>query len=286
MSSLTAAFSENIKHDWFILSNLVSKDFKLRYRRSVLGVIWSVLNPLLMMVVLAAIFTFVFRGDQTTTPFPVYLILGNTLFNLMASSTTNGASSILNSASLIKKIRVNKLLFPTQKVLFELVNFALSLIAVALVMAFFQIYPTVNLLFLPLLLVYVLLFCAGLSLLLSALTVFFTDMIYLWSVVITAWMYATPLFYPVTALPDTMMRIMQFNPMYHFVTYFRSIAMCGKQQSLTDLLAHLAIQQPLLVAWQTPGLVENLICLGFALVTFVVGLAVFKATEKRFILFV
>ena len=127
------------KRDWFILTSLVSKDFKLKYRRSVLGVLWSVLNPLLMMIVLSAVFSVVFRGS-VDGPFPVYLILGMTLFTFMSDATSGAMGSIIDSAPLIKKIRINKMLFPLEKVLFALLNYAISLIAVALVMLFFQVH--------------------------------------------------------------------------------------------------------------------------------------------------
>jgi ABC-2 type transport system permease protein len=251
-----------LQKDGFILTSLVSRDFKLKYRRSVLGIVWSVLNPLLQMIVLSAIFSFIFRFDIEN--FPLYLILGQILFNFMSTSTSTGVVSIIESAPLIKKIRVNKFIFPLEKVLFELVNFALSLIAVLLVMIYFQVAPTPNVLFLPLLLAYMLLFCSGLSLLLAALAVFFRDIIYLWGVVTLTWMYATPLFYPIGALADWMQQIMQFNPMYHYVTYFREIALWGR----------------------TPGLLENLLCLGMALLTFAVGFLVFRKSQKKFILYV
>lgn len=214
------------------------------------------------MVVMSLIFTHIFRFDIEN--FPLYLILGQILFSLMSASTSAGATSIVDSAPLIKKIRVNKYIFPLEKVVFELVNFALSLIAVLIVMLYFQVVPTVNLLLLPLLLVYMLLFCAGLSLMLAALTVFFRDVIYLWGVVTLMWMYATPLFYPVSALSEWMQSAMQFNPLYHYVTYFREIAL-----------------------WHTtPSLNENLLCFGMALLTFGVGCLVFRATQKKFILYV
>ena len=251
------AFDRN----WFTLTSLISRDFKLKYRRSVLGVVWSVLNPLLMMCVLAAVFSFFLRFASIEN-YPLYLILGNTLFGVMSDSTSSAMTSIIDSSSLLKKIRIEKMIFPLEKVLFALVNFCFSLIAVAAVMIFFQIMPTANILFLPLLLVYVLLFSAGLSLLLAALAVFFRDVCHLWSVVITAWTYATPLFYPVDILPEWMMAFERFNPMYHYVTYFREIVLWG----------------------QNPGLEANLICLAFAVVTFAVGLLVFRKLQNRFIL--
>lgn len=261
----------NLSRDAFILSSLVSKDFKLKYRRSALGVVWSVLNPLLMMVVLTAVFSYIFRFEILN--FPVYLILGHVLFNFMSAATSSGMTSILDSSALIKKIRINKTIFPLEKVVFELVNFAISLIAVVLVMGYFyffpnetnpQILPTFNVLLLPVLLLFVFIFCTGLSLLLSALAVFFRDVIHLWSVIVIAWTYATPLFYPVDMLAPWMQTVMQFNPMYHYVTYFRQIFLWG----------------------ETPSLTVHLICLGMALVTLLIGIIVFKKTQKKFILYV
>ena len=250
------------KKDWFILTSLVSKDFKLKYRRSALGVLWSVLNPLLMMIVLTAVFSTVFRFQIEN--FALYLILGQTLFGLMSDATSGAMSSIIDSASLIKKIRINKILFPLEKVAFALVNFVISLIAVVAVMIFFQVVPTLNLLFLPLLLLYMFVFSLGLGLLISALSVFFRDVMHLWSVILTAWTYATPLFYPIEILPDFLAPLMQYNPMYHYVTYFREIALWGT----------------------TPSLTENLICFGCAVAALIVGYVVFRAKEKKFILYV
>lgn len=258
MSDLKAQF----KKDWFILRSLVSKDFKLKYRRSALGVLWSVLNPLLMMIVLTAVFSTVFRFQIEN--FALYLILGQTLFGLMSDATSGAMSSIIDSSSLIKKIRINKILFPLEKVAFALVNFVISLIAVVAVMIFFQVVPTLNLLFLPLLLLYVFAFSLGLGLLIAALSVFFRDVMHLWSVVLTAWTYATPLFYPIEILPDFLAPLMQFNPMYHYVTYFREIALWGT----------------------TPSLEQNLICIGFAAAALILGYVVFRAKEKKFILYV
>lgn len=253
-----------LKRNWFTITSLVSKDFKLKYRRSALGVLWSVLNPLLMMCVLAVVFSNVLKFGGDIENFPMYLILGNILFALMSDSTSGAMGSILESAPLIKKIRVSKVIFPLEKVLFQLVNFVISLIAVVIVMLVFRIPPTVNLLALPILLIFMMLFCAGLGMLLSSLAVFFRDVCHLWGVVITAWTYATPLFYPINMLPDWMQSAETFNPMYHYVTYFRDIAMYN----------------------MLPGLKEQFICLGMALATFAIGFAVFKATEKKFILYV
>ena len=257
------SFSKTLaQRNLFILVSLVSKDFKLKYRRSFLGVAWSVLNPLLMMIVLAAVFSVVFRGG--VEPFPVYLILGMTLFSFMSDATSGAMGSIIDSAPLIKKIRINKIIFPLEKVVFALLNFAISLIAVAIVMVFFQVIPTINLLLLPVLMIYMLMFSLGLGLLLAALSVFFRDITHLWGVILTAWTYATPLFYSIDILPSWMVPIMQFNPMYYYVTYFRDIAMWGT----------------------TPSLTANLICFGCGAIALAIGFTVFRKQQKKFILYV
>ncbi|OUO87440.1 ABC transporter [Gordonibacter urolithinfaciens] len=254
--------TSDTKRNVFVLTSLVTKDFKLKYRRSVLGVLWSILNPLLMMVVLSVVFSFMFRFNIPN--YPMYLILGTILFNFMVGATNGAMTSIIQASSLIKKIRVEKLVFPLEKVIFELVNFAISLVAVAIVMIFTQVPLTFNALFLPLLLIYMLLFCAGVGMILSSLAVYFRDVIHLWGVVCTAWTYATPIFYPMDMLSPTMQEAMLFNPMYHYITYFRDIMM-----------------------WNiNPGMMENAICFGMAAFTFVIGLLVFRKSEKRFILYV
>lgn len=251
-----------MKHSLFVLKSLVSKDFKLKYRRSILGVLWSVLNPLLMMIVLSAVFSFMFRFQIEN--YPLYLILGQVLFSLMTDATTSAMTSIIDASPLLKKVRVEKMVFPLEKVVFGLVNFAISLIAVLAVMVFFQVIPTWRVLLIPVMLIFVSLFCVGLGLLLSSLAVFFRDVIHLWGVVTTAWMYATPIFYPLELLPDTLQNLMVWNPMCQYITYFRDIMMNGV----------------------TPSLETHLICFGMAAITFLVGLIAFRKTEHKFILYV
>lgn len=163
--------------DIFILKQLVIKDFKLKYRRSFLGVAWSVLNPLLMMVVMAVVFSTIFaqgRNGGAVTPemYPLYLIVGNVTFTVMSDSTSQSLMSILWASSLLKKVKVHRWVFPVQKILFALVNFAFSLVAVAIVMIWFHVMPTWHLILLPVALLLLMLFCMGVGMALSALTVF------------------------------------------------------------------------------------------------------------------
>lgn len=260
--ALDISKNSELKRSWFTVTSLVSRDFKLKYRRSILGVLWSVLNPLLMMCVLTAVFSQFFKFNIEN--FPLYLILAQTVFNLMADSTSASVQSIIDSASLIKKIRIKKIIFPAEKCLFQCINFGFSLIAVFCVMAYFQIMPTWRIVLIIPLTFFVVMFSMGLSLLLSSLAVFFRDIIHLWSVLLTAWTYATPLFYPLDILPDWMVAAENFNPMFYYVTYFRDIMLYA----------------------QTPSPMMNLQCLGFAVITLAIGLVVFKKLEKKFILYV
>ena len=256
----------NNRNSLYLLYNLVSKDFKLKYRRSVLGVLWSVLNPLLQMIVMVLVFTNIFRFDIEN--FPVYLILGQVLMTLVTDATTNAMSSILDAAPLIKKIYIEKIIFPTEKNFFAVVNFALSLIAVAGVMIWFRIPPHLTMLYIPLLLIYVVVFSLGLSYFLSAVAVYFRDTMHLWTVFTTLWFYLTPVFWPIEALAQNgiswMYNVILFNPMYHYLLCFRDVMMYN--------------------TW--PSLTENLICIGFAAVTFAIGLLVFRKLEKKFILYI
>lgn len=276
-----AASRQVMRSTLFILQQLVTKDFKLKYRRSVLGVAWSVLNPLLMMAVMTLVFSNMFRFN--IDHYPVYLILGTVLFSLMSDATSGAMSSIIEAAPLIKKVRVKKAVFPIEKVLFSLVNFALQLVAVAGVMLFFHFtssaedpfYLHSTMLMGIVLIVYVVIFSIGIGLILSALSVFFRDVMHLWGVIMTAWNYLTPIFWPqdlvqfTAGLPNpglaqALVTVENFNPMYHYVVYFRDVMMYGT----------------------IPGLQENLICLGFSLVTLAVGILIFHKTQHKFILYI
>lgn len=246
----------------FLLQDLIVRDIKVKYRRSVLGILWSVLNPLLMMLVITAVFNNVFRMFEVPN-FPVYYLTGILIFSFVSEATTGSMFSVLGGGSLIKKVYIPKYIFPLEKCLFALVNMMFSAVAVVIVMLITgaPIYPTILLFWIPML--YALIFSIGLGLILATLAVFFRDVTHLYSVWVTAWMFLTPIIYPVEALSEGMRNSLRFNPLYHFVNYFRDVVRYGR----------------------VPGLQENLICLGIALAFLVVGLVVFKWKQKRFILY-
>lgn len=251
----------------FILKQLVTKDFKRKYRRSVLGIAWSVLNPLMMMVIMSIVFSFVFRADIEN--YPLYLILGNITFSFMSESTSQALMSFLDAAPLLKKVRVSRFVFPVQKVLFALVNFTFSLVAVALVMLWFRVVPTWHIIWLPVCLFLLVLFCSGIGLIVGSLAVFFRDVVHLWSVVLTAWTYLTPIFWVPTQLasngaPAWVMSIVELNPMYGFVTFMRDIFLWNQNPSAQTLA----------------------LCVIWALVMLGIGVFVFRKTQHKFILYI
>lgn len=271
-SAAVAPYAENEREkDIFILKQLVGRDFKRKYRRSVLGVVWSVLNPLLMMIVMAVVFTTIFaqgrNGSVSPEMYPLYLIVGNVTFAVMSDSTSQALASIIDNSSLLKKVKIHRWVFPVQKVLFSLVNFAFSLVAVALVMLWFRVVPTWHLIWLPVCLFLLMLFCMGLGLLLSALTVFFRDVMHLWSVVITAWTYFTPIFWTtdfIAQMPHLLRVLVYANPMYNYLTFMRDIFLF--QCNPTPIVFGL--------------------CVFWALASLALGYAVFHKHEHKFILYI
>ena len=208
----------------FLMQQLVTKDIKLKYRRSILGYLWSILNPLMIMVIMVIVFSNMFRSDIEN--FPVYLIIGQTLFNFMSESTNQAIGSITGNASLLKKTYVPKYVFTVSKVTSSFVNTLFALGALVLVFIVCKVTPNIYYLLIPFILLQEYIFCLGLGMRLAQGSVFFRDIQYIYNAVTTAWMYLTPLFYPITLLPNGLREaVMMFNPMYFYITEFRQIVL-------------------------------------------------------------
>lgn len=208
----------------FLIKQLVVKDIKLKYRRSFLGYLWSILNPLLIMLVLVLVFSHMFRFDIEN--YPAYLIIGQTLFSFMTESTNLALTSINDNASLLKKVYVPKYIFTMSKVTSSLVNMLFSLGAMLIVFIATRIQFSVYMLFIPVIILELYVFCLGFGLFLAQGAVFFRDLQYLYSVATTAWMYLTPIFYPITQLPENLQKIIQTcNPMCNYITQFRMVVL-------------------------------------------------------------
>ena len=244
----------------YLLMLLVKRDFVSRYRKSVLGVLWSLLNPLLTMLVMTLVFSYLFRNQIEN--FPVYLLSGQIIFGFFAESTTLAMNSIIAGEGIIKKVYVPKYIFPVSRVLSSLVNLLFSFLAFMLVFIITGARFRATFLLIPIPILYTFVFSLGVAVLLSSLTVFFRDLIYLYGVFTTLLMYLTPIFYPVDIWPEALRPFMGLNPIYHFVDYFRDLALRGV----------------------VPGLWDNVVCLGFALAALCGGMYVFMSQEDKFIL--
>lgn len=255
------AYIDTFKKYRHLLVALVERDYKVKYRRSVLGILWSMLNPIMMMLILNAVFSHVFRFDVEN--FPLYLMAGQLVYSFFNEASSSAIFSVVESSALIKKVYVPKYVFPLERVLFGFVNLLFSLAAILLMLILFRIPFSFTMLLFPVPLVALLLFTAGWSLLISALCVFMRDLKHLYSVLLTAWMYLTPIMYPLETLKGSWIYyVVQLNPLTWYVEYFRSVVVYGQMATLT----------------------MNLVCFGWALGILAVGLWVFQKLQDKFIL--
>lgn len=247
----------------FLMQQLVTKDIKLKYRRSFLGYLWSILNPLMIMVIMVIVFSNMFRSDIQN--FPVYLIIGQTLFNFMSESTNQAICSITGNAALLKKTYVPKYVFTVSKVTSSFVNMLFALGALVIVFVVCRVTPNIYYLFIPIILLQEYVFCLGLGMLLAQSSVFFRDIQYIYNAIITAWMYLTPLFYPITLLPETLRgAVMTLNPMYFYIAEFRQIVLEARMPDPYLIIAGSAA----------------------ALLAILVGTGAFLKTQDKFILYI
>lgn len=219
-----------------LFSQLVMRDIKLKYRRSYLGYLWSILNPLLTMAVLTMVFSQMFRRDIPN--YPAYLISGQILFNFMTEATRDGMASVINNATLLKKASVPKYIFTLSKVTSSLVTMLLSMVALLLVFLFtgVRFHFIMLLFFIPIIQLYI--FSVGLGLFLAQAAVFFRDIQYIYSVITTAWLYLTPIFYNIEILPDWLLVMVKYlNPMYCYIMQFRCLMLEGRFASPLMMLA-------------------------------------------------
>ncbi len=256
-------FFENFYKYRFLLQNLISRDIKVKYRRSALGIAWSVLNPLFMMLVMTAVFSYFFQSDIEN--FPVYLLCGQLMFTFFNESTTNAMGSILVSSALIKKVYVPKYIFPLEKVCFSFINMLFSLVALIVVMIltgapFHLALPAV---IIPMFTLFV--FSLGVGLFLAAAAVYFRDFMHFWSILIMALTYMTPIFYPESLLHESIIQnFYRFNPLYWYVITFREIVLYGNFPTMIHIGA----------------------CSIFSIISIVIGVYTFKKSQDNFILYI
>ncbi|MCI2105459.1 MAG: ABC transporter permease [Intestinimonas sp.] len=262
ISSPTLRFFDAIKKYRFLMEQLVNRDFKTKYKRSVLGILWSFLNPLLMMLVQYVVFSTLFKSNIPN--FPVYLLIGIVCFNFFNESTNMCLQSISGNAGLITKVYVPKYIYPVTRVLSSSINLLLSLIPLALVMVITRTPIRIQAILILFGILCLEVLCLGIGLLLASLMVFFRDTQFIWGVLVTILNFATPIFYPESIIPAKFITLYKMNPLYHVVRFFRIVLLNGV----------------------SPEPKAYALCLIAALVPLVIGILAFKKCQDRFVLYI
>lgn len=246
----------------YLLHELVTRDIKKKYRRSVLGVLWSILNPLLMMSVTAMVFSTIFRFSIEN--YPLYLLVGQIMFTFFSESTTFAMTSILENGSLLKKVYIPKYLFPLSRVASSCVNLLFTLPALIIIILVTGQSISLGMLTFVFPLILLFFFCLGVGLLLTTMVVYFRDVYHLYGVLITLLSYATPVFYPESIVPPEYQGLLLYNPLYYFLNAFRQSLYNGCMPDGTSLL----------------------ICGVLSILALLIGMWTFKKYENHFILYI
>lgn len=244
----------------FLLGELVKKGIKLKYRRSYLGIVWSLIEPILTTIVLVIVFGTLF--DRKDPEFPLYIVIARLIYTYFQNGTKAASRSIRANAAMIKKVYVPKYLYPLSSVLFNFIIFAISLLVIIPVDIYCRVIPTWNILaFIPAIVV-LLILTLGVGMVLATVNVFFRDIEYLWNVILMIIMYMCAIFYPAEKLLDSdYYWILKYNPLYQIIATCRSAVM-GTPLDLFGFLY----------------------ALGFSIVCLLIGIIVFKKNQDNFIL--
>lgn len=245
----------------YLLKQLVMRDFKVKYKASVLGVLWSFLNPLLMTLVYFFVFSNLFHSNIEN--FIVYLMSGTILFNFFNESTSLGLNAIVGNASLITKVYMPKYIYPLSKVISAAINLVISMAPLLIVMLLTGVQFNKSLLLIPVVVLFLVCFATGMSMILSTMMVFFRDTQFLWGVLIMMWNFLTPIFYPESIIPAQFMLLYRLNPMYQICYFMRTIVLGGV----------------------SPTPITYLYCMLASFVPLALGILVFKKNQDKFALY-
>lgn len=256
----------NFKKYSFLLKQLIARDFKVKYKRSVLGVLWSLLYPVMMMAVMSIVFSNVFKFSVPGTNYLVYLMVGLTFFNYYSEASNLSMSAVAGNFALLNKVYIPKYIFPLSKCLFVGINFLLTLIPLYAVILLSgsgetKCHITILHLLLPFSYICLLLFTIGAGLILSTIAVFLRDMYYIYGIVLTILTYMTPIMYDISIIDPRLQIVLKLNPLYHYISFARSIILYN----------------------QMPNLNSFLICGGSSLGFLLIGMIIFKTNQDKFI---
>ena len=245
----------------FLIKQLVSRDIKTKYKRSALGMAWSIMNPLLSMSVQYIVFSTLFRSDVPN--YPVYLLTGIVFFNFFTEALTMGMTAITSNASLIKKVYMPKYIYPVTRVMSSLVNFGCALVPLFIMMILTGAPIRFSLFLLIFDTLCFLSFIIGLTLLLTTAMTFFQDTQFLWGIISLMWQYITPVFYPESIIPEAFLPLYRLNPMYQYISFARICIIDGV----------------------SPEPMAYLQCIISSFVFLFIGIIVFKKNQNKFVLY-
>lgn len=250
----------NLSNYSFLLKQMVERDFKTRYKRSILGSFWSLLNPLLAMAVQYFVFSTIFNSSIQN--YPIYLLIGIIMYNFFNESVGMNVSAITGNSSLITKVYIPKYIFPLARVLSSLINLIMSLIPLALFLLITRTRFSWSWILCPIGLICLVVFSLGFGMLLCTMMVFFRDVAFLWGILSMFWMYLTPIFYSESIIPERFLGVYRLNPLLHYITFMRVCLIEGHSPSPDVYFA----------------------CVFSSILMLVIGCLVFKKNQDKFVL--
>ena len=250
------------KKNKFLFEELVKRDFKKKYKRTVLGFLWSMLSPLMMLSVMSFVFSQFF--GRSIEYYVVYILAGQIVFAYFSESTNAGMVALLGNASIFSKINVHKYLFVLSRNISALINFGLTILIFFVFVFGYGIRPSLTMLFIFYPVICLILFNYGVGLVLSALYIFFRDMQYLYSLLLQVVMYGSAIFYSVDILSKDLQTVFYFNPLFVYITFIRESVIYGK----------------------TPELLLWVLCFIYAVIALVTGLYFYKRYNYKFVYYI
>lgn len=217
---------EQKKQYWFVIRELTGREIKRKYSRSYLGILWSVLNPLLSMTVLSMIFTQIFK--RAIENFPIYYLTGYIIWLAFTGATNAAMTTLVDNKMLLIKVKLPMEVFILTRVYTALVNMGYSVVAYVIMLVVFRVTPKWTMLLFPVIIVLLFLFSLGISYILATAYVFFGDVKHLYSVILTLWMYCSAIFYPIDNLEGVIRVVIEWNPIFNYIDAARSIVMYGQ----------------------------------------------------------
>ena len=251
-----------IKEHGFLFSELVKRDFKKKYKRTYLGMLWSIISPLLTLFVLTVVFKSFFGGK--TEHYTIYVFCGNIIFSFFSDATGGGMGALLYNADVFSKLNVPKYLFLLSRIVSSLINFGLTLIVFLIFCVLDGIAINFSFLALGIPIISLIIFNIGIGFILSAMYIFFRDIQYLWSVFTMLLMYLSAIFYTLDSFSPEAQRLFLFNPLFVYIKYFRIIVIDGSM----------------------PSVKFSLLAIGYAFLSFIIGALIYKRYNHKFLYYV